>query len=109
MGVKRRFEPQVFYADESQCTEWDAALLAEHPTLADEEGWRTTLGWYWRILDSARREVIDEGGPYASAAECRVDCGRALERLLTGVSPEEVADAVADALYDDDGSGGTGI
>jgi hypothetical protein len=56
----------IFYADETQCTDWNMQMLCDHPQLAtaDDKSWQSKPGWYWSFGDD------DYDGPYATREEC---------------------------------------
>jgi hypothetical protein len=83
----------LFFADEEQCAEWDAQLLAEYPILANEPGesWRTAPGWYWRSDND------DDDGPFETYEECAADAERA-QRLVEIGGPIAIAEVIGQQM-----------
>jgi hypothetical protein len=79
----------IFFADQQQCAEWDAQLLADHPSLErSTEEWRTQPGWHWRCEEQ-------EGGPFETREECEADARRA----RAAPDPHEIADVLGDLVH----------
>jgi hypothetical protein len=93
------FSAEIFYADERQCAEWDAQLLAEYPALATTtEEWRTTPGWYWRGLKEI--DGVDlEGGPYDTREECVADFCEQSRMFFIPDRAGAIADVLGNAIY----------
>ena len=90
----------VFFADEHQCAEWDAQLLAKFPNLKTDadQTWHTKPGWRWFVWEylsdwwDPDREALADGA-CETAEECYTAATEAIDDIVTlnGMLPEDLA------------------